>query len=176
MAYTSRKSQTRNWANGLTALAGQVPDLSRCIFNLHDPPIDSSLDICAVVEEGNPPRHILKGGQPVMHNAGSPAVRKAIETYQPLLSCTGTFTSHRASFASAKRCASIRAARTSEGILRGAILSLKDGKSGRVSVDGGVAEGRPFVTLRASSRRTGQSEEKGKGCGQDSLNLYGTTD
>ena len=37
----------------------------------------------------DPPEPIIQGGQMVMHGAGSKSVRKAIETYKPMLGLHG---------------------------------------------------------------------------------------
>jgi len=68
----------------------QVPDMGCCIFNFHDPPIDSTLDTCPKLDwTKDPPEPIVQAGQIVMHGAGSKSVRKAIETYQPMLGLHG---------------------------------------------------------------------------------------
>jgi Icc-related predicted phosphoesterase len=71
----------------ISALADQVTDFSRCIFNLHVPPYDSQLDIAAELDgEFN---QVRAGGEPKLTPVGSTAVREAIERYQPLLSVHG---------------------------------------------------------------------------------------
>jgi Icc-related predicted phosphoesterase len=105
----------------------QVPEVSRCIFNLHDPPVDSSLDVCARLDDGDPPRHILKGGRPVMHNAGSTAVRRAIEKYHPVLSLHGHIHESPGVVRIGKTLCINPGSEYSEGILRGAIVNLQDG-------------------------------------------------
>jgi Icc-related predicted phosphoesterase len=64
-------------------MAAKIPDMSKAIFNFHDPPKDSTLDTCPMLDwDKDPPEQIVRGGQPVMHGAGSSAVREAIEKYQ----------------------------------------------------------------------------------------------
>jgi uncharacterized protein len=69
------------------ALAEQVNDMDRCIFNLHVPPYDSALDTAPALTEDL--EVIMSGSAPKMVPVGSTAVREAIEQYQPLLSLHG---------------------------------------------------------------------------------------
>jgi Icc-related predicted phosphoesterase len=71
----------------IEALAAQVPDMSRAIFNLHVPPYDSELDIAPELDDTLKP--VFKGGKPVLIPVGSTAVRSAIERHQPLLGIHG---------------------------------------------------------------------------------------
>jgi Icc-related predicted phosphoesterase len=71
----------------IEALAEQIPDMRRAIFNLHVPPHASDLDAAAELDENFRPRH--RGGAPVIAAVGSTAVREAIERHQPLLGLHG---------------------------------------------------------------------------------------
>jgi Icc-related predicted phosphoesterase len=71
----------------ITALADAVGDMGRCVFNLHVPPVDSSLDTCAALDENL--EVVMVGSEPKLISAGSTAVREAIERYQPLVSLHG---------------------------------------------------------------------------------------
>lgn len=71
----------------IDALAAEVPDMSRAIFNLHVPPYDSELDIAPELDERLTP--VFRGGKPVLIPVGSTAVRSAIERHQPLLGIHG---------------------------------------------------------------------------------------
>jgi uncharacterized protein len=64
-----------------------VPDLSRCIFNLHAPPYDSRLDTAPVLDEDL--TVVMAGSEPKTAPVGSSAVREAIEEFQPLLALHG---------------------------------------------------------------------------------------
>jgi Icc-related predicted phosphoesterase len=68
-------------------LAEQVPDMSRCLFNLHVPPYDSRLDTAAELDEDF--HMVLVGKEPHMIPVGSTAVREAIEKHQPLAALHG---------------------------------------------------------------------------------------
>ncbi len=71
----------------LKALADQLEDPERAIFNVHVPPFESSLDTAYEVDEEL--RYVTKGGRPHEIATGSPAVRQVIEETQPLLSLHG---------------------------------------------------------------------------------------
>jgi Icc-related predicted phosphoesterase len=68
-------------------LADAAGDMDRCVFNLHVPPVDSSLDTCAALDENL--EVVMAGSEPKLISAGSTAVREAIERYQPLVSLHG---------------------------------------------------------------------------------------
>jgi uncharacterized protein len=71
----------------ITVLADQAGDMERCVFNLHVPPYDSSLDTAPALTEDL--EVIMSGSAPKMIPVGSTAVREAIEHYQPLLALHG---------------------------------------------------------------------------------------
>lgn len=126
--HTPREISEAVMQEKIEAMMARVADPSRCIFNLHDPPINSSLDVCARVQEGTPPRLVLEGGRPVMHNAGSVSVRAAIETYQPLLSMHGHIHESRGTVRIGRTLCVNPGSEYSEGILRGLIANLENGK------------------------------------------------
>lgn len=71
----------------LDALARQLREPKRAIFNLHVPPYGSGLD---TANELNPDlTRVTKHGEPVDIPVGSHAVRQLIEDYQPLLTLHG---------------------------------------------------------------------------------------
>jgi Icc-related predicted phosphoesterase len=71
----------------IDAMAAQVDDIGRCIFNLHVPPYDSGLDTAPELDDDL--TVVTVAGQPSMAPCGSRAVREAIERHQPLLSLHG---------------------------------------------------------------------------------------
>lgn len=71
----------------IAALADQVDDHARAIFNIHVPPHDSGLDTAAELDEDF--NVVLAGTEPNMIPVGSTAVRAALEEYQPMLSLHG---------------------------------------------------------------------------------------
>ena len=71
----------------VSAMAEEAGDMTRCIFNLHVPPYDSSLDTAPALDEQL--TVVMSGSAPKLIGVGSTAVREAIERYQPLLSLHG---------------------------------------------------------------------------------------
>jgi Icc-related predicted phosphoesterase len=71
----------------IEALVDEAGEMERCIFNLHVPPYDSTLDSAAELTEEL--EVVMSGSAPKMIPVGSTAVRDAIERYQPLLSLHG---------------------------------------------------------------------------------------
>jgi Icc-related predicted phosphoesterase len=71
----------------ISHLADAAGDMERCIFNLHVPPYDSSLDTAPALTDEL--EVIMSGSAPKMIPVGSTAVREAIERYQPLLALHG---------------------------------------------------------------------------------------
>lgn len=109
-------------------MVAKVTDLNRCIFNFHDPPIDSTLDTCPMLDwSKDPPEPIIKAGQIIMHGAGSQSVRKAIEKYQPMLGLHGHI--HESmSVAKIGRTTIINpGSEYGEGVLRGCLVNFSDG-------------------------------------------------
>ena len=71
----------------LEALANQVADPRRSVFMIHVPPHDSGLDTAPILDENLRPT--ISAGDVLRGPVGSTAVRRVIETYQPLLSIHG---------------------------------------------------------------------------------------
>jgi Icc-related predicted phosphoesterase len=71
----------------LVALAEQVPDHTRAVWNIHVPPHDSQLDTAAELDEDF--NMVLVGRAPHLIPVGSTAVREAIERFQPLVALHG---------------------------------------------------------------------------------------
>jgi len=71
----------------IECLAGQVDDLSRCVFNLHVPPYASRLDTAAELDASF--NVVLAGREPHLIPVGSTAVAEAIERFQPVAALHG---------------------------------------------------------------------------------------
>ncbi len=108
----------------LEDLISGVKDVKNCIFNAHAPPIDSGLDACPKLDENLRP--IFVGGQPLMFGAGSIAVRKAIEKYQPLLGLHGHIHESRGVARIGRTLCLNPGSEYSEGILRGVIVDIDE--------------------------------------------------
>ncbi|MFN8163548.1 MAG: hypothetical protein U0R26_06900 [Solirubrobacterales bacterium] len=71
----------------IEALASEVDNMARCVFNLHVPPYDSGLDTAPELDADL--TVVTVAGQPSMAPCGSTAVREVIERYQPLVALHG---------------------------------------------------------------------------------------
>jgi Icc-related predicted phosphoesterase len=112
----------------IEAMIAKVPQLSHCIFNFHDPPVDSSLDTCPMLDwNTDPPSQIVKGGQLVMFGAGSVSVRQAIESHQPLLGLHGHIHESPGAVKLGRTLCINPGSEYGEGILRGCLVSIANG-------------------------------------------------
>jgi Icc-related predicted phosphoesterase len=126
---TPRECTEEEIAAKLEPLLSEVKESSNCIYNVHVPPFDSSLDIAPKLDENyNPPKPIISGGQQVLIPVGSTAVRASIEKVQPLLMLCGHI--HEAKNAvKIKRTTCINpGSEYASGILRGVIVNLQKDK------------------------------------------------
>jgi Icc-related predicted phosphoesterase len=107
----------------------QISDFSHCIFNFHDPPVDSTLDTCPMLDwNTDPPSQIVRGGQIVLFGAGSASVRRAIETYQPLLGLHGHIHESPGVVKMGRTVCINPGSEYGEGILRGCLVTLSKDK------------------------------------------------
>jgi Icc-related predicted phosphoesterase len=88
---TPREASEAEIERAIDEAAAGVPDVARCVFNLHCPPKDTLLDRCLKLEvvPGELPKPIREAGRFVTTGGGSVAVREAIERRQPLVGLHG---------------------------------------------------------------------------------------
>jgi len=126
---TPREVSEEELGRMIEEMVAKVPDMNKAIFNFHDPPKDSTLDTCPMLDwTKDPPEQIQQGGQPVMYGAGSTAVRAAIEKYKPMLGLHGHIHESQ-SVAKIGRTICINpGSEYAEGILRGCLVTFVDGE------------------------------------------------
>jgi Icc-related predicted phosphoesterase len=126
---TPREVTEEELGSMIEEMAAKVPDMDKAIFNFHDPPIDSSLDTCPMLDwDKDPPEQITRGGQPVLYGAGSRSVRDAIEKHKPMLGLHGHIHESQ-SVAKVGRTTCINpGSEYGEGILRGCLVNFVDGE------------------------------------------------
>ncbi len=126
---TPREVSDEQLGEMIEKLVKDIPDLSHCIFNFHDPPNDSTLDTCPMLDwSTDPPTPIMKAGQMIMYGAGSKSVRQAIEKYQPMLGLHGHIHESQ-SVAKIGRTTCVNpGSEYGEGVLRGCLINFADGK------------------------------------------------
>ena len=122
---THREDSEEQLAERIDAMASQIPDSSRAIFNLHCPPYKSGLDEAPAIDAD---LKLLHGGR-ALRPVGSTAVRQAIEKHQPLLSLHGHIHESKGAIKIGKTLAINPGSAYEEGMLMGAVIQL-DAKKG----------------------------------------------
>jgi len=126
---TPREAPEETLAQMIDESVGGLPDLENAIFNFHAPPVDSTLDTCPMLDATtDPPSQVVRGGQPVLYGAGSTAVRAAIEQRQPLLGLHGHIHESQAAARLGRTLCINPGSEYGEGVLRGCLITLADGK------------------------------------------------
>lgn len=110
----------------LEEIVAGVDDPGRAIFNFHVPPKDSGLDTCFEVNEQL--EVVSELGQPKLTAAGSTAVREILTRVQPVASLHGHIHESRGMSRIGRTVAFNPGSEYSEGILRGVLVSLQDGR------------------------------------------------
>jgi uncharacterized protein len=127
---TPREASEEEIHAAIKATVSEVPDVSRCVFNLHCPPKDTPIDTCLKLEvvPGQLPRPIRSGGRFLTTGGGSRAVREAIERYQPLVGLHGHIHESGGRFRIGRTQTFNPGSEYVQGVLQGVIVSLKKGK------------------------------------------------
>ena len=108
----------------LEQMCAEVKDMTNCIFNVHCPPQETSIDQAQALDSTLKP--IVKGGQIQMTSAGSLAVRKTIEKYQPLAGLHGHIHESKGVVKIGRTQCFNPGSEYTEGILRGLLLDVED--------------------------------------------------
>ncbi|HEX3926252.1 MAG TPA: hypothetical protein VHY31_28530, partial [Streptosporangiaceae bacterium] len=125
---TFREAPEPELAEKIEAVAGQVPDMERTIFNFHAPPYGTGLDEAPALDDQLRPTH----GGAVMKPVGSKAVRDAILKHQPMLSVHGHIHESRGVKRMGRTLAINPGSVYGDGVLQGAVLDL-NAKKGKVA-------------------------------------------
>jgi Icc-related predicted phosphoesterase len=127
---TPREASEEEISAAIDASVALVPDLSRCVFNLHCPPKDTPIDTCLKLEvrPGELPRPIREGGRFLTTGGGSTAVREAISRYQPLVGLHGHIHESGGRFRIGRTQTFNPGSEYVQGVLQGVIVSLQDGR------------------------------------------------
>jgi Icc-related predicted phosphoesterase len=126
---TPREADEPELAEKIARLADGFGDHARVIFNFHAPPVDSTLDTCPMLDAStDPPSQVVRGGQPVLYGAGSTSIRASIERYQPMLGLHGHIHESQAAARLGRTVCVNPGSEYGEGILRGCLITIADGK------------------------------------------------
>jgi Icc-related predicted phosphoesterase len=113
-------------ATKIDELAAQVPDMSRCIFNVHAPPWGTNLDVAPELDDDFTPK--MEGGGLKMVPVGSTAVLEAIRKYQPILSLHGHIHECSAGVKIGRTLCINTGSEYHEGVLRGSLVVVDEKK------------------------------------------------
>jgi hypothetical protein len=110
-------------------LMPSVSDPANCVFNVHVPPINSGLDTAPKLDDSvYPPKPVFEKGQAVMFGAGSTAIRRNVEKYQPLLHLCGHIHESRGMTKIGRTLIINPGSEYQQSVLRGAIVNIADRK------------------------------------------------
>ena len=122
---TFREAPEDQLAAKIEAVASQVPDMEKAIFNFHAPPYGTGLDEAPALDASLRPTH----GGAVMKPVGSTAVRDAIIRHQPMLSVHGHIHESRGIKRMGRTLAINPGSVYGDGVLQGALLELNEKKA-----------------------------------------------
>jgi Icc-related predicted phosphoesterase len=123
---TPRECSEEELGGKIEALADQIEDMDRAIFNIHVPPYGTGLDDAPELEDSTTRK---RGG--TMVPVGSTAVRDAILRYQPMLSLHGHIHESRGVQKLGRTVAINPGSTYSDWTLQGVIVDLNDNEVAR---------------------------------------------
>ena len=110
----------------IDAMAGKVQNMKNAIFNIHVPPINTTIDQAPKVDETL--KIVTQAGQVQMISAGSIACRASIERYQPMLGVHGHIHESRGIVNIGRTMCANPGSEYGQGVLRGFLADLDGGK------------------------------------------------
>jgi Icc-related predicted phosphoesterase len=126
---TPRECSEDELAVRLDRVASQVREVGSCIYNIHPPPFDSTLDIAAKLDASfDPPKPVTSAGNVVWIPVGSTAVRNLIEKTQPLLMLCGHIHETKNATKLNRTTCINPGSEYASGIMRGVIVNLQKDK------------------------------------------------
>ncbi|MEM1972817.1 MAG: metallophosphoesterase [Nitrososphaerota archaeon] len=111
----------------MASLVSKVDADAEVIYNIHVPPFDSGIDYAPELDDNMRPK-VGPGGQLLMAPVGSRAVRKYIESYQPLLGLHGHVHEGRGFSRIGRTLCFNPGSEYHDGILRGVLIQLDKNK------------------------------------------------
>jgi Icc-related predicted phosphoesterase len=123
---TEREYTEEQYVTRFAELLPQVTDMSRCIFNVHVPPFGTALDACPKLDKNL--KVVYEMGLPAQVHAGCQTLTDIIKEHQPLLGLHGHVHEGRAKINIGKTICINPGSVYPEGILQGALITLRDGQ------------------------------------------------
>lgn len=119
---TERECSEEELDDKIDRMAAAIEKMETAIFNLHVPPYDTLLDKAPKLSE-----QLVPSTEETV-SAGSQAVRRAIEKYQPMLGLHGHIHESPGVIKIGRTVCMNPGSEYSEGILKGLLITLKNGK------------------------------------------------
>jgi hypothetical protein len=132
---TEREYSEAEFRTKFSELLPQVTDMSRCIFNVHVPPFGTTLDACPKLDKDL--QVVYEMGLPVQTHAGCQTLFDIIKEHQPLLGLHGHVHEGRAKINIGKTICVNPGSVYPEGILQGAMVTLRHDQVAQVSLTQG---------------------------------------
>jgi len=132
---TPRECSEEELASRIESMASQLHSPETAIFNFHDPPYNSHLDLAPMLDRNLQVQ--TDGGQTRMVPVGSTSVRTAIEHYQPQLGLHGHIHESRGQVKLNRTTCVNPGSEYGEGVLRGAVIDLNGAKLKNVQLVAG---------------------------------------
>ncbi len=124
--HSPREITEEAMATALDSLVGQLDTRRPVVFNFHDPPIESGLDLAYKMTSDM--KVVMAGGQPMLAPVGSTAVRAVLERVQPVLSLHGHIHESRAITKVGRTVAINPGSAYTDGTLQGVLITLAENK------------------------------------------------
>ena len=125
---THREADEPELESRLRAVIADAGDSERLIVSVHVPPY-GTLDVCPLLDTSvDPPRMLVKGGHVIEGSVGSTAVRDVLLETKPLLALCGHIHESRGAIRLGRTLVVNPGSEYSDGILRGAVVTLKGGR------------------------------------------------
>ncbi|HEY7590354.1 MAG TPA: hypothetical protein VH723_05130 [Candidatus Limnocylindrales bacterium] len=121
--HSPREVTEEGMASALDGLIGRLDPTRPAIFNLHDPPRGSGLDMALKLTPDM--RVVTAGGDPQREPVGSRAVRDAIDRVRPVLSLHGHIHESRAAATIGRTVCLNPGSAYGEGTLQGVLVTLE---------------------------------------------------
>ncbi|MEM0024235.1 MAG: metallophosphoesterase [Thermofilaceae archaeon] len=123
---TPRELTEEELYSKLRRLVEEAGDPSVMVLNVHVPPYGTPIDLAPALDEGF--RVVRKGGEVEMLHAGSRAVRRIIEEYQPLVGLHGHIHESKGVAKIGRTLCFNPGSDYSSGALKGVLLTLERGR------------------------------------------------
>lgn len=123
---TPRELKESDLEKYLEKQISKLKDPSRSVFNIHPPPYNTHLDLAPKL--GKDLKPVTIGGSVQYEHVGSKAVRKVIEKYQPIIGLHGHIHESGGADKIGRTVVINPGSEYSEGVLKGYIVEIEDGK------------------------------------------------